>query len=144
VARLQALAKVPPTDLLFLQTNGPAVQTAATQLQALGAVPSSALQLLAQYGPGLQDPKVVAQLKYLQANAPGVQKAVKDSPKQWQRWWWICLGGQIVFFPFIWALTGRWSPRKAREDAKAHDEAVNRELAALTGAEPPAATAPAV
>jgi hypothetical protein len=144
VARLQALAKVPPTDLLFLQSNGTAVQTAGDQLKALGAVPASALQLLAQYGPGLQDPKVVAQLQYLQANAPSVVKAAADSPKQWQNWWWICLGGQIVFLPFIWLLTGRWSPKKAREDAKAHEEAVNRELASLAGAGGSPEPAPAV
>jgi MFS family permease len=144
VARLQALAAVPLTDLLFLQTNGTPVQTAAAQLQALAQVPAANLALLAQYGPGLTDQKVVAQLQYLQANAPGVQQAAKDSPKQWQNWWWICLAGQIVFFPFIWLLTGRWSPRKAREDAKAHEEAVNRELAAMAGTvEPPAATASA-
>jgi MFS family permease len=145
VARLQALAAIPGADLLALNTNGPKIQDAAAQLQALGAVPASALQLLGQYGPGLQDPKVVAQLQYLQANAPEVLKAAADSPKQWQTWWWICLGGQILFFPFIWLLTGRWSPKKAREDAKAHEEAVNRELASLAGGgDAPAAAAPAV
>jgi MFS family permease len=140
-ARLQALAAIPPADLLALQNNAVPLQTAADALTKLGKVPPAALQLLAQYGPGLQDPKVVANLQYLQANEAYVQanltdvtKAATDSPKQWQNWWWICLGGQIVFLPFIFVLTGRWSPRKAREDAKAHEEAVDRELAALASA----------
>ena len=96
-------------------------------------MPAADLAFLAKYGPGLQDPKVVAALTNLEKEAPGVQKALKDSPIQWQRWWWICLAGQIVFLPFIFVLTGRWSPRKAREDAEAHAAAVDRELAALAG-----------
>jgi MFS transporter, ACS family, D-galactonate transporter len=131
VAKLQALALVPASDLIFLATTGPKVSDAGAQLTALGKVPASDLAFLAKYGPGLQDPKVVAALTNLQKEAPGVQKALKDSPKQWQRWWWICLAGQILFLPFIFVLTGRWSPRKAREDAKAHAEAVDREMAAL-------------
>jgi ACS family D-galactonate transporter-like MFS transporter len=134
IAKLQALAAVPVTDLLFLATNGPKVQDAGAQLTALGKVPASDLAFLAKYGPGLQDPKVVSALTYLQKEGPGVAQALKDSPKQWQRWWWICLAGQIVFLPFIVVLTGRWSPRKAREDAQAHAAAVDRELAALADA----------
>ena len=34
-------------------------------------------------------------------------------------------------FPFVFLLTGRWSPRKAREDAEAHEAEVQRQLAAL-------------
>jgi hypothetical protein len=32
-------------------------------------------------------------------------------------------------------MAGRWSPKKAREDAEAHQLAVDRELAALAAAE---------
>ena len=135
-ARLQALATVPAADLAVVAANGPAVQAAVTQLTALAAVPAADLATVGKYGPGLQDPKVVAQLTYLQKEAPGVQKAAKDAPKQWQNWWWICFAGQILFLPFIWLMAGRWSPAKAREDAQLHDEAVSRELAALAGGEP--------
>ena len=133
IAKLQALGQVPPADLAFLGANGTAVQTAAAKLTALGAVPADDLKFLSTYGAGLKDPKVVATLQYLQTEAPIVQKAAKDSPGQWQTWWWICFAGQIVFLPFIWLMTGRWSPAKAREDAKAHDGAVSRELAAIAG-----------
>lgn len=143
VARLQALASVPTADLAFLSSTGPMVQAAATKLGALAAVPASDVAFLTTYGTGLKDPKVVAKLGFLQQEAPAVQAAAKDSPGQWQRWWWICLAGQIVFLPFIWLLTGRWSPAKARADAAAHDEAVSRELALLANGEPLAgSTAP--
>ena len=130
-ARLQALAAVPQADLALLATDAKPVQTAAAQLTALGQVPAADLALVGQYGPGLQDPKVVAELKYLQANAPAVQAAQKQSPIQWQHWWWVCFAGQIVFLPSIWLLTGRWSPRRAKQDAREHAESVDRQLAAL-------------
>ncbi|MHA6757490.1 MFS transporter [Streptacidiphilus sp. PAMC 29251] len=134
VADLTALSRVPKADLAFLNANGALVQAASTQLTALGAVPAADLATLKTYGPGLKDPKVVASLTYLQKEAPVVQAAAKASPSQWQTWWWICLAGQLVFLPFIWLMTGRWSPRKAREDAQQHEEAVQRELAALSSA----------
>ena len=121
-----------------MATNAPAIIQASEDLTALGKVPAADLAFLAKYGPPLQDAKVVAQLTTSPKEAPVVQQALKDSPTQWQRWWWICLAGQILFIPFIWLLTGRWSPRKAREDAQAHEEAVNQELAALTGEQPAA------
>ncbi|HEV2635350.1 MAG TPA: MFS transporter [Actinocrinis sp.] len=131
IAKLQALAQVPPADLVFLGTNGKAVQSATAQLTALGQVPAASLATVSQYGPNLKDPKVVASLTYLSSEAPKVQAAQKDSPGQWQRWWWICFAAQILFLPFIWLMAGRWSPAKARADARAHDEAVSRELANL-------------
>jgi MFS family permease len=130
-SRFQALAAVPQADLALLATNAKPVQTAAAQLTALGKVPAADLALVSRYGPGLQDPKVVAELKFLQANAPAVVQAQKQSPIQWQHWWWICFGGQIVFIPFIWMLTGRWSPKRAKQDAREHAENVDRQLADL-------------
>jgi hypothetical protein len=38
----------------------------------------------------------------------------------------------VLFLPFVFLMAGRWSPRKAREDAQLHQLAVDRELAALT------------
>lgn len=105
---------------------------AIARLQALAAVPAADLTLVATYGPGLQDPKVVAELKYLQANAPAVTQAEKQSPIQWQHWWWICFAAQLFFLPFTWLLTGRWSPKKAAQDAREHAESVDRQLAELS------------
>ncbi len=75
--------------------------------------------------------KAQPQLKVLKEYGPKVQKAVKDGPGEWRTWWWICVGGQLLFLPFVFVMAGRWSPKKAREDAQAHQDAVDRELAAL-------------
>jgi MFS transporter, ACS family, D-galactonate transporter len=139
IARLVALSKVPTADLLFLSQNGPLVQKAGTALTTMAKGP---LQNPSQYGPGL-DQAVMDQLAFLQKYGAQVQQAAKDSPAQWQRWWWVCVGGQIAFLFFIGLMVGRWSPKKAREDAKAHEEAVNRELAALAAAPPASAGATA-
>jgi ACS family D-galactonate transporter-like MFS transporter len=111
-ARLQALGKVPPADLAFVGVNGPRVQQASAALASVATVPP-------------------ADLAYLQANTVKVAKAAKDNPGQWQSWWWICFAGQLVFIPLVFLLTGRWSPRKAREDELAHEKAVELEMARL-------------
>ena len=111
-ASLQALAAVPPADLAFLQVTGPSVQRATANLKSISTVPAG-------------------DLAYLQANAAKVPKAAKDNPGQWQNWWWICFVGQLVFIPLIFLLTGRWSPRKAREDERAHEALVEVEMARL-------------
>jgi ACS family D-galactonate transporter-like MFS transporter len=72
-----------------------------------------------------------SQLAYLEAHGAEVAKAVKQNPTQWQRWWWVCFAGQIVFLPFIFVLRGRWSPANARQDELEHEMFVERELARL-------------
>lgn len=114
--RLGKLASVPPADINFLQTAGATVQGAATRLQSVSQVPP-------------------ADLTYLSANGADVTEAQKDNPGQWQKWWWICALGQLLFIPAVFLMAGRWSPRKARGDAEAHERLVARELAALTTTE---------
>src|SRR4029450_3446327 len=96
-------------DLGFLQANGAAVQEAGARLQAVSVIPP-------------------ADLAFLSAHAVAVQKAAKDNPRQWQRWWWICLLGQVLFLPCVLVLTGRWNPRKAREDELKHEALVQAEV----------------
>ncbi|MFI6409605.1 nitrate/nitrite transporter [Streptomyces sp. NPDC050548] len=79
--------------------------------------------------------KAQPQLKVLKEYGPEVQKAAKNGPGEWRTWWWICVGGQVLFLPFVFVMAGRWSPKKAREDAQAHQDAVDRELAALVVSE---------
>jgi MFS family permease len=76
--------------------------------------------------------KAQPQLAVLQEYGAKVQKAAHDGPSQWRTWWWICVGGQVLFLPFVFLMAGRWSPRRAREDAALHEAAVARELATLT------------
>ncbi len=76
------------------------------------------------------------QLNYLAAHATqltALQNAVAKSPKQWQNWFWVCVGGMVLFIPTIFLAKGRWSPKKAKEDEDAHDRQVAEELAQLTG-----------
>ncbi|CAG6397462.1 MFS transporter [Streptomyces cocklensis] len=75
--------------------------------------------------------KAQPQLAVLQEYGTKVQKAAHDGPSQWRTWWWICVGGQVLFLPFVFLMAGRWSPRRAREDAALHQAAVDRELASL-------------
>ncbi len=131
VAKLTALAAVPAQDLLFLSQTAPAVQQAGVSLTALAQVPAADLAFLGKYGTGLQDPKVVTALTYLQKEAPGVQQAAKDSPKQWQRYFWIAVGGEVVFIPLIFVMAGFWDPRKARAKEQEHEAWVEAELAKL-------------
>jgi MFS family permease len=86
--------------------------TATTRLTAVATVPK-------------------ADLAYLQAHGTAVATAATDAPGQWKDWWWVCVGGEVVFLPFILVMAGRWSPKKAREDADEHERLVASELAAL-------------
>ena len=72
-----------------------------------------------------------ADLAYLQANATNVATAAKDSPGQWQTWWWVCFALQFLLIPAAFLLTGRWSPRKAHADELEHERIVERELKRL-------------
>jgi len=108
--------------------------TALNRLLAVGEADQDALQAAAQYGEDLQAaPEAFTdeQLTYLADNGPDVAEAAEDNPGQWQTWWWVCVAGQLLFLPFVFVMAGRWSPRKAREDERAHEETVQRELAAL-------------
>ncbi len=129
---LATLSKIHPSTQAALQANptnpatiGAAVkqiahgfgigQAAATvRLTALAAVPRSDLVFLDEHG---------TQVVTAAAAAPG----------EWKNWWWVCVGGQVVFLPLILLMSGRWSPRRAREDAEEHERLVQQELAALDG-----------
>jgi MFS family permease len=68
---------------------------------------------------------------FLAEHGTQVTNAAAAAPGQWKDWWWVCVGGQVLFLPFIWVMAGRWSPRKARQDAEEHDRMIQQELAAL-------------
>jgi MFS family permease len=68
---------------------------------------------------------------FLQAHATQVADASKAAAGQWRNWWWVAVGGQVVFIPLIFLMAGRWDPRQARRDAAAHEQRVQEELASL-------------
>jgi MFS family permease len=134
VVRVVTLGKqgdLSTADKAFLAVNAPKVQDAAGELKALGAVPAADKQYLATWGPALKDPKVQASLKELQAKVPGVKQAKHDSPQQWQTYFWVAVGGQVVFIPLIFVMAGFWDPRKARKQQQEHEARVNAELAKI-------------
>jgi len=94
---------------------------------------SAELTAMAPYGPQLTALSKVpaADLAYLKAHGTDVVNAAAAAPGQWKNWWWVCVGGQVVFIPLILLMAGRWSPRRAREDAEEHDRLVQQELATL-------------
>ncbi|HUD16881.1 MAG TPA: MFS transporter, partial [Acidimicrobiales bacterium] len=53
------------------------------------------------------------QLAYLSAHQnqlDALLSGVAKSPKQWQHWFWVCIGGMVLFIPTIFLNRGRWSP----------------------------------
>jgi MFS family permease len=122
LTRLLALSSPPvKADLQLVNPYA----TALTKANA--AIPAADLALINKYGNVLRS----AQSEIPPATLAKLQKASHDTPNQWQHWWWICFVAQIVFLPFVFLLTGRWSPRKARDDERAHEEMIERELAAM-------------
>jgi hypothetical protein len=95
-------------------------------------MPKADKAYLATWGPKLKDPKVAASLTYLQKTAPGVKQAKADTAKEWQRYLFVAIGGQLVFIPLIFVMAGFWSPRRARKQAADHEAWVNTELAKLS------------
>jgi hypothetical protein len=109
----------------------------SSQLQTIAPY-SKELTAMAPYGTQLKslaNPQTQAALTFLQQHGAQVQDGLKAAPGQWKIWWWVCVGGEILFLPFIFIMTGRWSPRKAKQDAAEHEAKVQAELAALQKAD---------
>jgi len=70
-------------------------------------------------------------LAFLNAHGVQVQAAAAAAPGQWKNWWWVCVGGEVLFIPFIWLMTGRWRPRRARQDAAEHEQRLQEEMEGL-------------
>ncbi len=128
--QLATLSAIDPATQAALAAN-PANPVAA--VKAIGEVattfhigPAAATARLVQVS---KVPK--ADLLYLQSHGPSVVSAAAAAPGEWKNWWWICVGGEVVFIPLIFLMTGRWSPRRAREDAEAHERLVEEEMAKL-------------
>ncbi|MFN2519252.1 MAG: MFS transporter [Jatrophihabitantaceae bacterium] len=135
LANLKDLASIPLPDLLVVQQSGLKVQDAGAQLTALATIAPADGVFLNKFGTPLQNPKVQASLKFLQANGAEVRRAAKDSPKQWQKYFWLAVGGELLFIPLIFVMAGFWDPRRAKRQEQEHEALVDAELARLTQAE---------
>jgi len=115
----------------------PALKTVAPYAAQLTTIApySAELTVMAPYGPQLTALSKIpaSDLAYLQAHGSQVVTAAAAAPGQWKNWWWVCVGGEVVFIPLILLMAGRWSPRRAREDAEAHERLVQEEMAKLQG-----------
>ena len=161
VAASGAVLPLVVTSATPLVDHGPAVAAAAAEsgqaAQIIAAHPALFAQLAQFKDPTTIPPALIAQaateaggvdklllvqkasanpdfqgnLATLQKYGTEVQKAQTQNPAQWKRWWLVCVGAQIVFLPFVFLMTGRWSPKKAREDAEAHRAQAAQELARL-------------
>lgn len=149
--QLGAVQALDPDVLATLQSGDLSVAPTAIQQisEGLGIDEAQAGELLVSLSPAdvqadlgsiqkyatvLQDAQAAIpadDLEFLSENGAEVTQAQEDNPGQWQKWWYVCIAGQVLFLPFSLVLTGRWSPRKAREDEREHEEKVQRELAAL-------------
>jgi MFS family permease len=107
-ALLGELATIPSAQLALVQQHGAAIQQATAQLKAVAKVPPSDFALLQK-----------------------VSTAATESPKQWQKYFWIAVGGQVVFIPLIFLMAGFWSPKRARQKEQEHEAFVAAELAKL-------------
>jgi hypothetical protein len=130
---LATLKAIDPKTIGTLQANPADATAGATAVgevvKAFNITPAAATARLTATA---TVPK--ADLAFLQAHGNDVATAAAQAPGQWKAWWWVCVGGEILFLPFVLLMAGRWSPKKAREDAEEHEAAIQRELESL-GAE---------
>ena len=123
---LKTAKAVDPTTLKEIQTSPPvpgALARAVGEIvKAEGVTSSVAVKnLLALKALPASDKA------FLLAHGREVLAAQKAAPAEWQRWWWICAGGQILFLPTIFLLVGRWSPARARKEREEHERAIEDE-----------------
>ena len=54
------------------------------------------------------------------------------NPTQWSIWWWVGIGGYLIFLPTVALNTGYWSPARARAavQARLHEEGIDAEAKA--------------
>ena len=128
--QIQTLQIVDPATLAALQANP---NDAQAGLKAVGEVVNAEHVSATTAISRLLDLKKVpaSDLAFLSAHSAQLAAAQKVTPTQWKHWWWVCVGGEIVFLPLIFLMVGRWSPAAAKRDAEEHERKVQSELQAL-------------
>jgi hypothetical protein len=129
--QIATLKVVEPATLARLQadpTDRKAQVAAVEQIHAARGVPlaEAAADLVA----ASHIPK--ADRAFLSTHGREVLNARAAAPKEWQRWWLICVAGELLFLPTIFLLVGRWRPSSAVRDQEEHDRLVNEEFAELS------------
>ncbi|MCX6402308.1 MAG: MFS transporter [Propionibacteriales bacterium] len=73
----------------------------------------------------------IPDLVYLTEHGAEVQQAVKDTPLEWRRWWWVCFIAQALFLPIGLRMKGPWLSRHAARENRIRQERAAAELEAL-------------
>jgi MFS family permease len=140
--------KAPPVSVPYASSPQPllaVVESHATVFGQLSKYPTASSIPPALLGAAIHEvgvPALLEAAKYkaplgvLSAHGAAVQNALKATPNQWKHWWWVCIGGEIVFIPLIFVMVGRWSPSRARKDVEEYEARVDAELAKLHGTAP--------
>src|ERR1035437_2158403 len=153
IDQLNATGALPMQTLAAILTKQPttyaATITAVTQLPPAMQKQAVALQAFQPLATDIQNGQSVGPVKIAAVAAAGspqlaqllqqekiIVPAQKAAPQEWKNWWWVCLGGQVIFLGLVFTMRGPWSPRKAREEDEARQAQVERELAAIRAAAP--------
>ena len=132
--QIATLKVVQPATLAQLQadpTNRRAQIAAIGQIHAALGVPATVAAadlIAASHIPA-------ADRAFLAAHGRQVLAARAQAPKEWQRWWLICVAGEILFLPTIFLLVGRWRRSSAIRDREEHDRLVNEEFEELASSD---------
>jgi MFS family permease len=128
IGKVATAAAANPTVIARLQKVGNPPSAADRKFLAVAAKTLGPANLAALAKP---TPALSSALKTLAVDGPPVQKAATDSPKQWRTFFFVGVGGEVVFIPMIWLLAGFWSPRRAKRAEDEHDAWVAEEMAKL-------------
>jgi MFS family permease len=133
-SQIATLRQIDPATLAQLRTTHPSassIERALKEVESKSHV--SAPQAVAELVAAKKVPAV--DRDYLLAHGHAVLDARRQAPAQWQHWWWVCVGGEVLFLPTALLLTGRWRRSSARRDQALHRSAVDAELARLATSE---------
>jgi len=104
--------------------------------QVLGLLAYNPLAVAIDKGQPVSNSEIAAKVGIHSQNLANLLVAEKKlvpaqnaSPNEWKRWWWVCLGGQVVFGLLVFTMRGRWSPKAAKRDLDEHDRKIAAELA---------------
>ncbi len=120
------------TNVIAVAPQLTALAPYATQLSQIGANAQFFTQLQADAPQLAALQKAAPELAFLQAHGAAVIQASKDSPSQWQTWYWICVAACLLFILSVPMMRGRWSPSKAKSYELAHEAMVQEEMKKFT------------
>jgi sugar phosphate permease len=133
-AQIATLKLVQPATLAELQADRSdrrAEVAAITQISRAAGVPlavATADLIAASKIP-------VADREFLATHGREVLAARAAAPEQWQRWWYVCVAGELLFLPTIFLLVGRWRRSSAVRDEEERDRWVTEEFEELASSD---------